>query len=78
MTWVMDYMGYGLGIIEFKYLNRRTFADKVLKRLVLLYIQSMIDIKEVLLQWFLKKVYYHSLLPLQVVVLKMNIFLIRN
>ena len=78
MIWVMDYMGYGLNIIEFKYLNRRTFADKVLKRLVLLYIQSMIDIKEVLLQWFLKKVYYHSLLPLQVVVLKMNIFLIRN
>ena len=78
MIWVMDYMGYGLAIIEFKYLNRRTFADKVLKRLVLLYIQSMIDIKEVLLQWFLKKVYYHSLLPLQVVVLKMNMFLIRN
>ena len=70
--------GYGLGVIDFKYLSWRTFADKELKRLVLLKIQSMIDIKQVVLQGFIKKVYYHGLLPLQVVVLKMNIFLIRN
>ena len=63
-------MAYG----DFRDLNRRTSADKVLKHLILLKIQNMMDMSVDLLQWsknFLIKI---SL----VVVLKMKIFLIKN
>ena len=63
-------MAYG----DFRDLNRRTSADKVLKHLILLKIQNLMDMSVDLLQWsknFLIKI---SL----VVVLKMKIFLIKN
>ena len=44
-------MAYG----DFKDLNRRTFADKLLsdKALILLKIQNMMDVNGDLLQWFI-------------------------
>ena len=58
------------------YLKRRTSANKVLrdKRLILLKIQNMMDIKEVLLQYFINPL----MKILLVVALKIEIFLIKN
>ena len=65
-------MAYG----DFKGLNRRTFADKELRDKVFksLTIQNGIDIKEVLLQWFINLVIKRLL----VVVLKIKVFLIKD
>ena len=61
---------------DFKDLNRRTFADKVLrvKHLILLKIQNMMDINVDLLQRFINFLIKKFL----VVVLKLKIFLIKN
>ena len=61
---------------DFIYLKRRTSADKVLrdKHLTLLKIQNMVDIKEVLLQYFINPL----IKILLVVALKIEIFLINN
>ena len=63
-------MAYG----DFRDLNRRTSADKVLKHLILLKIQNMMDINVDLLQSSINFLTKKSL----VVVLKMKIFLIKN
>ena len=59
-------MAYG----DFKDLNRRTATDKVIKCLILLKIQNMMDINVDLLQWSIN----FLLKKLLVVVLKMRIF----
>ena len=63
-------MAYG----DFKDLPRRTFDDKVLriKHLILIKIQNMMDVKEVLLQWFINFLIKRLLAS----VLKVRIFLI--
>ena len=47
---------YDIANGDFKYLNRKTFADKycTIKHLILLKIQNMTDINVNLLQWFIK------------------------
>ena len=61
---------------DFKDLNRRIFAHKALrnKALNMLKIENMMDIKEVLLQWFINFL-IKRFLP---AVLKMRIFLVNN
>ena len=65
-------MAYG----DFKDLNRRIFADKLLSErvLILLKIQNMMDINGDLLQWFINFLTKNLL----VMVLKMKTFLIKN
>ena len=60
----------------FKYLNRRTFTDKVLrdKAFNIAQDQNMIDINVDLLQWFINFLMKNLLAA----VLKMRIFLIKN
>ena len=61
---------------DFIYLKRRTSANMVLrdKHLILLKIQNMMDIKEVLLQYFINPL----IKILLVVALKMEIFLLKK
>ena len=61
---------------DFKDLNVETVADKyyVIKHLILLNIQNMMDIKVDLLQWFIN----FLMEKLLVWVLKMKIFLIKK
>ena len=65
-------MPYG----DFKDLTRRTTSDKILrdKHSILLRIQNTMDIKRVLLQWFVN----FLIKKLQVEQLKMKVFLIKN
>ena len=61
---------------DFIYLKRRTSGNKVLrdKHLILLKIQNMMDIKEVLLQYFINPL----IKILLVVALKIEIFLLKE
>ena len=61
---------------DFMYLKKRTSANKVLrdKHLILLKIQNMLDVKEVLLQYFINPL----IKLLLVVALKIEIFLIKK
>ena len=61
---------------DFIYLKRRTSGNKVLrdKHLILLKIQNMMDIKEVLLQYFINPL----IKILLVVALKIEIFLLKK
>ena len=66
---------HGMAYGDFNDLNRRTFADKLLrlKHIILLKIQNMIDIKELLLQWLINLLIKKPL----VAVLKFKAFIMR-